>query len=83
MYLTFSFAKTWWISMKRACMWRLWTLIRLCEFFRLSIASVEGKQHLSEVEFSALVDFHCTPRVRTTGSKNHQRVLQACPPSPT
>ena len=27
--------------------------------------------------------YHCTPWVRTTGSKNHQRVLQRCPPSPT
>jgi hypothetical protein len=30
-----------------------------------------------------LSDFHCTPRVRTTGSNNHQRVLQGWPPSPT
>ena len=49
------FCETWWISMKRACMRRPWTFIRMREFFRLSIASVDGKYHLSEVVFSALV----------------------------
>ena len=73
-------AKTWWISMKCACIWRPWTFIRMRDFFRLSIASVDSKQHLSEVVFAISSDFHCTPRVRTTGSNNHQRVLQKCPP---
>ena len=37
---------------------RPWTLVRMREFFpRLSIASVAGKQHLSEVVCSARVDF--------------------------
>ena len=37
---------------------RPWTLVRMREFFpRLSIASVSGKQHLSEVVCSARVDF--------------------------
>ena len=53
----FIFAKTWWISMKCACMRRFWIFIHMCEFSRLSIASVDGKQHFSEVVFSALVGF--------------------------
>ena len=56
--LFFFFANTWWISMKRACMRRPSTFICMREFFsRMSIASVDGKQHLSEVVFSALVGF--------------------------
>ena len=52
------FAKTWWISMKRACMRQPWTLICMRKLFScLSIASVDGKQHLSEIVFSALVEF--------------------------
>ena len=27
------FAKTWWISMKHACIRQPWTFIRMCEFF--------------------------------------------------
>ena len=51
---------------------RPWTFIRMREFFpRLSIASVDGKQYLSEVQFNTLSDFHCTTRVRTTWSNNH------------
>ena len=50
------FAKTWWISMKRACM-ILNLLTHAWIFSRLSIASVDGKQHLSEVVISALVGF--------------------------
>ena len=44
--------------MKCTCTRRSWTFIRIREFFScLSIASVDGKQHLSEVVFSALVGF--------------------------
>ena len=54
----FFFAKTWWISVKHACMRRPWILIRRREFFsRLSIASLYGKQNLREILFSALVGF--------------------------
>ena len=49
----------------------------------LSIVSVDGKQHLSELVFSVLVDFHCAPWVPITGAYNHQRVLQGCPLPPT
>ena len=56
--LFFCFAKFEWISIKPACMRRRWTFIRLHEFFsRLPIASVDGKQHLSELVFSVLVRF--------------------------
>ena len=60
--------------MKHACMRWIWTFLRMHEFsYLLSIASVDGKQHLSEVVFSALVWFSlygkwqvpgrtCTPR---------------------
>ena len=52
----FFFAKTWWISMKCTCMRQPWTFIWLELIFSCrSIASVDGKQHLSEVVFSALV----------------------------
>jgi hypothetical protein len=39
--------------MKHACMMRPSTFIRMREFFPMSIASVDGKQHLSEVVFRA------------------------------
>ena len=46
----------------------------------LSIASDDGKQHLIRVVWLVLSsDFHCTPWLCTTASKNHQRVLQGCP----
>ena len=52
-------------------------------FSHLSIASVDSKQHLSEIVFSPSSDFHCTARECTKRSKNHQRVLQQCPPPST
>ena len=65
----FSFGKTSWISMKPACSGRSWTLIRMLEFLScLSIASVDGKQHLSEVVFSALSDFRYKEDDETTGT---------------
>ena len=49
------FANIWCISMKRACMRRPWSFIRMSEFFsRMKIASVDGKQHFSEIVLSAL-----------------------------
>ena len=56
-FLFFFFAKTWSISMKLAYMKRPWTFIRMRESSPASIASVDGKEHLSEVMFSALVGF--------------------------
>ena len=43
--------------MKRACMSSLRTVIDIVNFSRLSITSVDGNQHLSEVVHSALVGF--------------------------
>ena len=44
--------------MKRACLRRPSTFIRILEFCsRLSIESVDDKQHLSEVVFGVLVGF--------------------------
>ena len=44
--------------MKRACMRRPETFIHMRDFFSvLSIASVDGKQHLSEILFIAIVGF--------------------------
>ena len=40
-------------------------------FSCLSIASVDGKQHLNEVVFS-VVDFHCKENDRTTGAAQKQ-----------
>ena len=45
--------------------------MRMRDFFRFSIALVDGKQHLSEVVFSALVGFS----LYTTST--HQRVKQS------
>ena len=47
-------------------------------FSCLSIASLDGKEHLSEVVFKC----SCQIFVVSTGSNNHQRVLQGCPLSP-
>ena len=44
--------------MKRVCMSDLELQTLGCIFSHLSIASVHGKQHLSDVVFSALVAFH-------------------------
>ena len=52
------FAKPSWISMNRVCMRRPWTFKRIRELLsRLSIASVDGDQHLSAVAFSTLLGF--------------------------
>ena len=60
--------------MKHICMRRPWTFIFMHEFFScLSIASVDGKQCLSEVVFSTLVRFSLYTM------SMHQRVLQGCP----
>ena len=45
------------MSIKNTCRSCPWTIIRLVNFSRLSIASINGKQHLSEVVYSALVGF--------------------------
>ena len=82
--IRYFFTKPLWISMKRVCMRRPWTLIHMCKFFtRLSIASVDCKQHLSEVVLVLSSDCHCTPRVRITRLTSHQMVLQRLPPSPS
>ena len=54
---TTCFTKNWRISMKRACMRQPWAFIRIREFSRIFIASVDGKEHLNEGIFSALVGF--------------------------
>ena len=54
--------------MKRACMKQPRTVIRMREFFyRLLIASVDGKQHLSEVVFSTLLEFSLLEKNPTSG----------------
>jgi hypothetical protein len=54
--------------MKCACIRRPWTFICMREFFScLSIASVDGKQHLSEVVFSALIGFSLRKMVERFG----------------
>ena len=51
------FVKTWWILMKRVWMRWPWTFICMRKFFAACQVLVDGKQHLSEVVFSALVGF--------------------------
>ena len=54
--------------MKCACVSRPSSLICMREFFsRLSITSVDGKKHLSEVVFSALVGFLLLEKYPTFG----------------
>ena len=52
---------------------RPWTFILMLEFF---LACQWLRKYLVLPS-----DFHCAPRVRTTGPNNDQRVLQGCPPS--
>ena len=52
-------------------------------WFFPSIESVNGKQHLSEVVFSALIGFSLYITSTQDRVNNHQRVLQGCSPSPT
>jgi hypothetical protein len=58
-YPTLFFAKTWCISINHACTRWPWTFLHMSELFScLLLVSVDGKQHLSEVVFSALVGFY-------------------------
>ena len=55
--------------MKRACMSDLEPSYACVNFFRLSKASVDGKQHFSEVVFNALVGLSLLEKYQTSGGK--------------
>ena len=61
--------------MKHAASLNLHTYVLI--FSRLSIASVEGKQHLSDILFSALVGFPLLEKYPTFGQEGKQAYLES------